>query len=185
MAKDKEEKKYLTKVARYEILKPEKWVGGDKDGEDCTWSELGEVLRDIQYLEAKIANNFLSDRYVGSRQKEYEARKISQINAEVRKQLLATNDWTEAKFNRFSKKGALPSSVTDSLKTAVIDPQISGENWKEVMNGNSSLPTYKRSLPICIRCDIKEKRININENCYVESLATEKQFLGAISRVAR
>jgi len=34
MAKDKEEKKYLTKVARYEILKPEKWVGGDNDGED-------------------------------------------------------------------------------------------------------------------------------------------------------
>src|SRR5690606_5204631 len=25
--------KPLTKVAKYEILKPEKWVGGDKDGE--------------------------------------------------------------------------------------------------------------------------------------------------------
>ena len=60
--KGKDEKqKYLTKVARYEILKPEMWVGGKRDGEVCDWKELGQVLRDVQYLEAKIANTAMTE----------------------------------------------------------------------------------------------------------------------------
>ena len=54
----------LTKVAKYEILKPEKWVGGDRDGDECSWTELGKLLRDVQYIESRIANLMLSEKYV-------------------------------------------------------------------------------------------------------------------------
>ena len=79
--------KPLTKVAKYEILKPEKWVGGDRDGEECSWQELGKLLRDVQYIESRIANLMLSEKYVEFRMKttksdgEFKARKASKINS--------------------------------------------------------------------------------------------------------
>ena len=49
--------KPLVKVAKYEILKPEKWVGGELDGQNCSWAELGRLLRDVQYIESRIKCN--------------------------------------------------------------------------------------------------------------------------------
>ena len=70
----------LTKVAKYEILKPEKWVGGDRDGEECSWKELGKLLRDVQYIESRIANLMLSEKYVAFRAKTTDSKKASAIS---------------------------------------------------------------------------------------------------------
>ena len=64
----------LTKVAKFEILKPEKWVGGNLDGEECSWNELGKLLRDVQYIESRIANMILTERYVASRLRRTESK---------------------------------------------------------------------------------------------------------------
>ena len=86
---------YLTKVIKLEILKPEKWVGGDRDGQPCTWKELADTLRTIQYFSARIANHFISERYVESQLQrlptgpKYEARNIAAINKALRESLIA------------------------------------------------------------------------------------------------
>src|SRR5690606_21327429 len=61
-------------------------------------------------------------------------------------------------LNCFSRKGALPSNVLDALTQGIIKPQATGQNWSDVCKSNSSLPTYKRNLPVCIRCDKPEHR---------------------------
>lgn len=153
----------LTKVAKYEILKPEKWVGGDREGQECSWTELGKLLRNVQYIESRIANLMLSERYIESRlkmtepQADFSARKASEINQQIRQDLIAAGQFTEGQMSRFSRKGALPSVVLDALTQGLIKPQTSGENWREVLKSNASLPSYKRNLPVCIRCDKPEQ----------------------------
>ena len=150
---------YLTKVIKLEILKPEKWVGGDRDGQPCTWKELADTLRTIQYFSARIANHFISERYVESQLQrlptgpKYEARNIAAINKALRESLIAEGRFTDAQMSRFSTNGCLPSMVLDALHQGIIGPQISVQNWREVLAANSSVPSYKRRIPICIRCD--------------------------------
>lgn len=153
------EKKTLTKVVKFEILKPEKWVKGTKDGDDCTWQELGKYLRNVQYISARIANQIVSDKYVEFQQKRsnsnapFKARKVSEINKQVRNDLIEEGKFTEEELNSFSKTGALPYTTVDALVQGIVAPQIKGENWNEVLRSNAAVPSYKRNLPICIRCD--------------------------------
>lgn len=161
----------LTKVAKTEILKPEKWVGGDREGQECTWAELAKLLRDLQYIESRIANLILSEKYVEFRMRttetevEFHARKASQINRQIRRDLIAADSSTEEDLNRFSRNGALPSVVLDALTQGIIRPQTSGQNWSEVLKSNASLPSYKRNLPVCIRCDKpKHKKVFLDED---------------------
>lgn len=150
---------YLTKVIKLEIHKPVKWVGGARDGELCSWSELAATLRTIQYLSARIANQFISERYAHTQLArigggpQFEPRKLAALNKALREALIAEGKFTEAQLNAFSTKGCLSSVVLDSLRTNIIDPQISGSNWREVMAANASVPSYKRRIPVCIRCD--------------------------------
>ena len=162
---------YLTKVAKYEILKPEKWVGGDRDGEECTWAELSNLLREVQYIESRIANLILSEKYVESRLRMtedgsgFKARKAAEINKQIRYDLIASGQFTEDAINRFSKVGALSSTVLDALTQGIIKPQTGGQNWKDVLKANSSLPSYKRNLPVCIRCDkLKHKHVFVDSD---------------------
>lgn len=152
--------KQLTKVVKYEILKPDVWVGGHRDGQDCTWPELGKLLRDVQYLSSRIANKFISDVYVAAQQRRHKniglsfsARKLSEVNKELREELINNGDFTEEQFNQLSKAGALNSYVIDAINQSFIKPQTSGKNWSEVLKGNSAVPSYKRNVPVCIRCD--------------------------------
>jgi IS605 OrfB family transposase len=161
----------LTKVAKYEILKPEKWVGGDRDGEACTWKELGKLLRDVQYIESRIANLMLSEKYVAFRMRttetdvDFTARKASKINEQIRHDLVAAGSSTEEEMSRFSLKGALASYVLDALTQCIISPQTSGQNWSEVCKSNASLPSYKRNLPVCIRCDKpRHKKVFVDDD---------------------
>jgi putative transposase len=150
---------YLTKVIKLEILKPLSWVGGERDGQPCTWKELAAELRTVQYLSARIANQFISERYVESQVRrlpsspDFEARKLAAINKALRESLIAEGKFTESQLAAYSTNGCLPSVVVDALRTNVIDPQISEANWRDVMAANSSVPSYKRRIPICIRCD--------------------------------
>jgi len=131
--------KQLTKVVKYEILKPDVWVGGHKDGQDCTWPELGKLLRDVQYLSSRIANKFISDFYVAAQQRRHKniglsfsARKLSDVNKELREELINNGNFTEEQFNQLSKAGALNSYVIDAINQSFIKPQTSGKNWSEV-----------------------------------------------------
>ncbi|MGC6448539.1 MAG: RNA-guided endonuclease TnpB family protein [Rubripirellula sp.] len=159
------EVKKLPKVAKYEILKPEGWVGGDKDGEPCTWSELAKLLRDVQYLSSRICNKLISDLYVASQQKRhtkfglsFTARKVSEINKQLREELIASGDFSEKQLNQFSKTGCLSSYVTDAMAQSLVGPQTSGQNWSEVLKGNAAVPSYKRNVPVCVRCDKAESK---------------------------
>lgn len=166
------EGKYLTKVAKYEILKPEGWVGGTRDGDNCSWNELGKLLRDVQYLSSRIANKLISDLYVASQQKRhtkiglsFTARKVSEVNKQLREELIASGDFIEEQLNQFSKKGTLSAYVTDALTQGIIKPQTSGKNWSEVLKGNAAVPSYKRNVPVCIGCHKPEyPRVFLDED---------------------
>lgn len=150
---------FLTKVIKLEILKPQKWAGGDRNDQPCEWRELAATLRTVQYFCARIANQFISERYVQSQLErmpsspDYEARKLAAINKSLREALIAEKKYTEDELKRYSTNGCVASVVLDALKTSIIDPQISGSNWREVLAANSSVPSYKRRIPLCIRCD--------------------------------
>ena len=150
---------YLTKVIKLEILKPLNWVGGQRDGDPCSWKELGDTLRTIQYFSARIANQFISEKYVSTQLARvptspvFEPRKLAAVNKAIRQALIAEGKFTEAQLNVYSTNGCLPSVVLDPLGVGIIGPQTSGANWREVMAANSSLPSYKRRIPVCIRCD--------------------------------
>lgn len=151
---------FLTKVIKLEILKPLMWVGGTRDGQPCDWKELGDTLRTVQYLSARIANQFISEKYAQSQlarvpsSPAFEARKLAAINKAMRESLIAEGKFTAAQLDTFSKaEGCLSSQVLDPLGTSIIGPQVSGKNWREVMAANSSVPSYKRRIPVCIRCD--------------------------------
>lgn len=163
---------YLTKVIKLEILKPVKWVGGSRDGEACSWSELARTLRTIQYLSARVANQFISERYVETQIRrlpsspDFVGRKMAAINKVLRETLISEGKFTEAELNAFSTNGCLPSVVIDALRTNIIDPQISGKNWREVMAANAAVPSYKRRIPVCIRCDkpVHKKIVTIDQD---------------------
>jgi IS605 OrfB family transposase len=168
---------YLQKVIKLEILKPTVWVGGALDGQVCTWKTLSQTLRTVQYFSARIANHFITDRYVETQMKrlsagpDFQGRKMAEINKTLRAALIAEGKHTEEELNRFSKNGCLIAVVIDALKAAVIDPQISGSNWRDVLAANASLPSYKRRIPVCIRCDKPEhKRITKRDEDYTLDL---------------
>ncbi len=151
--------KPLVKVAKYEILKPERWVGGERDGENCTWPELARMLWDVQYIESRIGNLFVSEKYAEfslmrtDSVAEFSTRKASAINRQIRQDLIADGNFSEEQLNRFSKAGALPSDVLDPFLQSVVRPTVSGKNWKDISSSNSSIPNYKKNVPVCIRCD--------------------------------
>jgi len=157
---------YLTKVIKLEILKPLMWVGGTRNGEPCTWPQLAAALRTVQYLSARVANQFVSEHYAQSQLRRipggpaFEPRKLAAINKALRDSLIAEGKFTAAELNTYSTKGCLSYVVLDALHAGIIDPQISGRNWREVLAANASVPSFKRGMPICIRCDKPEyKRI--------------------------
>tara|TARA_Y100001963_G_scaffold159011_1_gene260886 strand:+ start:619 stop:2085 length:1467 start_codon:yes stop_codon:yes gene_type:complete len=163
--------KPLTKVAKFEILKPEKWVGGERDDEACTWSELGQLLRNIQYIESRIANLMVSEKYVEFRMLrtdasvDFSARKPSEINRQIRQDLIKEGKFSDEEMSRFSETGALPAVVLDALSRGIVRPIASGPNWSEVCRSNSSLPSFKRNLPVCIRCDReRDKKVFVDSD---------------------
>jgi putative transposase len=169
---------YLTKVIKLEILKPLAWVGGARDGEPCTWKELAKVLRDIQYLSARVANQFISERYAATQLQrlpsspDFEGRKMAAINKALRESLVTEGNFSESQLNAYSTNGCLPAMVLDALRTNIIDPQITGKNWRDVMAANSAVPSFRRRIPVCFRGDKpKHKKIVRTENDHTLDLS--------------
>lgn len=145
-----------TKVLRLEILKP---VG------DMTWKELSKLLRDVQYRVFRLANMAMSERYLGfylvrTGRKEKEGlkpRTIGELNRELRR-LLQESGTSEEELARFARTGALHSRVYAPLSQYKIKALTSGETWREVTTGKASLSTFRRNMPIPIRCDEPQNR---------------------------
>ncbi|MCX6834205.1 MAG: hypothetical protein NTW07_03575, partial [candidate division Zixibacteria bacterium] len=127
-----------TKVLKLHILKP-------VDGMD--WRELGGLLRDARYRVFRLANLAVSEAYLNfhrwrSGEKDTHKRTVVELNKDLR-ELLIQEGVEPGRQDRFSKNGALPANVTDALSQYKLRGVTAPSKWKEVLRGQSSLPTYR------------------------------------------
>lgn len=145
------------KVLKLKIIKPVK----------MDWKELGQSLRDTRYRVYRLANLNVSEKYLAfhlwrtGKTDVLPREKTSDLNKRLREMLLEEYkkkpDYDATKtaegLNKFSKTGALPDTVAGALFMYRIKGLTSGEKWKQVINGKSALPTFRRNMAIPIRCD--------------------------------
>jgi len=157
--------KTMFKVTNFRILKP---------AGDMTWKELGQLLRDARYRTFRMANLALSEAYLNfyllkkGDLKEYKNVKIGQIAKRLRDMLIEEGVDEEVQ-NRFSPKVALPAYVYSALDQFKLRGLTSKSNWKKVLRGQASLPTFRLNMSVPIRCDKPEhRRLEKTENGNVE-----------------
>ena len=140
-----EKPKTIVKVAKYRILKP---------AGDMTWSELGQMLRDVRYRVYRLANLAASEAYLNfqikrqDRTSEYKIAKIGELSERL-SDMLKQEGFDDKEIKKFSRKGALPAYVYSPLHMY----KIRAIKWKEVLSGRCSLPTFRNNISIPIRCD--------------------------------
>jgi len=143
-----EKPKRHVKVVRFRILKP---VG------EMTWEELGKVIRDARYRVFRLANLAVSEAYLQfhvsrTKQDEVKTEKLGALSRRLREMLRAEKT-SDADLDRYSKTGALPAYVTDALAKNKIGAITTPNKWKQVLRGQSALPTFRLEMAIPIRCD--------------------------------
>jgi len=142
------------KVLKLRILKP---------AGEMTWADLGEILREARYRVFRLANLGVSEAYLNyhlwrsKRASDFKIRTMGELNRELR-ETLRNEGKNEDQLNRFSKTGALPATVTDALSQYKLRAVTKKSKWKEVINGKSSLPTFRLDMAIPVRCDKKDQR---------------------------
>lgn len=161
---DKKSKR-ITKVAKFRILKP---------AGDMMWDELGRMLRDVRYRVFRLANLAVSEAYLAFHlwrkglETEYKRSTIDNLNKSLR-QMLANEGLEDEQLNRYSRKGAVPSYVTSPLSKYKISSITNKNKWKQVIRGQSSLPTFRNDMAIPVRCDSPaNRRLEQTENGDVE-----------------
>ena len=144
------------KVLRLRILKP-------ADG--LKWTELSRLLRDVRYRVYRLANLAVSEAYLNyhifatGRAETYSTAKLSELSKRLREMLSKKEgDVDEDVMNRFSKTGALPSTVQDALAKYKIGAITAPAKWRDVVRGKSALPTFRLNISIPIRCDKKDQK---------------------------
>ena len=142
------------RVLRLQILKP---------AGDLTWDQLGKLLRDARYRTFRLANLAVSEQYLAfhlwrtGRAEEFKTVSMGQLNRSLRK-MLQDDGTSEHELDRFSKTGALPDTVCSALSQYKVRAITSPQKWREIVNGKSSLPTFRLGMAVPIRCDKPEQR---------------------------
>jgi len=143
------------KVLKLKIIKP---VNMD-------WNELGQALRDTRYRVYRLANLAVSEAYVqfhlwrAGKTDAIPKATAGQLNRRLREMLLEENEKnTLQQLDAFSKTGALPDTVAGALFQYKIRALTSPQKWKQVIRGQSSLPTFRNNMAIPIRCDRRNKQ---------------------------
>lgn len=152
------------KVLKLKIIKP---VNMD-------WKELGQSLRDTRYRVYRLANLAVSEAYLAfhlwraGKTDAIPKATAGQLNRRLREMLLeearkkAEDDAkkNEVETKKFSKTGALPDTVAGALFMYKVRGLISKEKWKQVIRGQSALPTFRNNMAVPIRCDkIAQRRL--------------------------
>jgi len=137
-------------VIKFEILKP---LGG------MTWKELSNILRDVRYRTQRLANKFMSERFLEAKLrqsnpgKEIPKTSIGELNRVLLEELIKEKKKKREEVKEFSRVGALCSTVYDALHQYNLYALTTKSAWTKVLRGESSLPTFKNNIPIPIRCD--------------------------------
>jgi len=64
----------------------------------------------------------------------------------------------EEDLNRFSRRGALPDTIVSGLYQYKIRSITNLSKWKQVIRGNTALPTCRSDMAIPVRCEKKDQR---------------------------
>lgn len=143
------------KVLKLQVLKP---VGG------TAWQDLAKLLRDVRYRVFRLANLAMSEAYLNfhlrriGKSSDFQVRSPGKLNRELREILARENESTKALSAQLSTTGALPDTVCSALWQYKLRGLISASNWKKVIAGKASLPTFRSNMAIPIRCDKPKQR---------------------------
>jgi IS605 OrfB family transposase len=146
--------KRITKVTRFRILKP---------AGDMRWAELGRLLRDAQYRVFRLANLAVSEAYLQfhlfrtGRTGQLDKETIGHLNRRLREMLTEESGkkggGQQPALDGFSKTGAVPDTVAGALSQYKLGALTAPSKWRQVIRGESSLPTFRRNMALPIRCD--------------------------------
>lgn len=129
----------VTQTMCYEIIKPI----------DCDWNDLGKLLRDLQYAVWKTYNKAIQMTWdfhnfaYSYKQRFGETLKFSDLSTGVKAQSSDIYSFVKDDFLH------VPSDIIGS---SIRDAQaIFKKEYKKVLYGEASVPTFKRDIPIPIR----------------------------------
>lgn len=149
------------KVLRLQILKP---------AGEMTWDQLGKLLREVRYRTFRLANLAVSELYLAfhfwrtGRADEFKPVSMGNLNRRQRT-MLQQEGVGENELDRFSPTGALPDTVCSALSQYKIRGITSPKKWRDIVNGKSSLPTFRLGMAVPVRCDKAEQcRLERTEN---------------------
>ena len=131
----------------------------DKVTGQMQWREFTKLLRDVRYRVFRLANLVVSEKYLAfhifrtGKPEEIKSQKISELSRQLRQMLLSAEKTTEDEQNKFSKTGILPDTVIGGLTQYRVRGLTTGAKWKQVINGETSLPTFRQNMAIPVRCD--------------------------------
>ncbi len=142
------------KVIRFRILKP---TG------DTTWRDLASVLRNATYRVFRLANLIVSEAYLRfhlhrtGQTETYKLASPNELNRRLRDMLLEEKT-SDEELARFSASGAVPDTVCGALAQYKTRAVTTASKWKDVTRGKASLPSFRLTMPIPLRCDKAEHR---------------------------
>lgn len=128
-----------------------------------TWKELSKILRDVRYRVYRLANLAVSEAYLGfhlfrtGQTKKIKTETIGQLSRCLR-QMLIEEGMNEEDLKRFSRTGALPDTIVSGLYQYKIRSITNLAKWRQVIRGNTALPTFRSDMAIPLRCDKKDQR---------------------------
>lgn len=143
-----------TKVIKFQILKP---LG------DLTWEQLGQLLRDVRYMSFRLANHYVSEKYIEfhrlrTGQPQGEKLTIGKLSKQLRTMVLEEEKFSVEGLQRFSRDGAATAYVHDALSNNKLKVVGSNSKWRDVLRGKTALPTFRLTMAIPVRCDQKKNR---------------------------
>jgi len=151
----------IQKVLKLRILKPT---------EELSWQDFARLLYDVRYRVFRLANLAVSEAYLNfhlfrtKRVAEYKTSTIGTLNRQLREMLLEEKVLPEYQ-DHFSKTGALPDMVVSALSQYKLQGLLKAAKWKQVIRGQTSLPTFRNNMAIPIRCDKSDHpRLQKKEN---------------------
>jgi len=122
----------------------------DKVTGQMQWREFTKLLRDVRYRVFRLANLVVSEKYLRfhifriGKAEEIKTQKISELSRQLRQMFLSTDKITDDEQNKFSKIGILPDTVIGGLTQYKVRGLTTGAKWKQVINGETSLPTFRK-----------------------------------------